>query len=109
MSYKLFISIPMRDKDIKDVKNEMSEIHEFVNKYYEQSFELIDSIIEETPDDETINQPILYLGDFISKLSQADLVIFHPDWRNARGCIIEHMVCALYDIPYIELSSTVFD
>ena len=32
----------------------------------------------------------------------ADYVIFAPDWREARGCCIEHMCALEYGVPILE-------
>jgi len=99
---KLFISIPMRGYDDDEVRAAILGIKEFTERMYDREFDLIDSFIEEEPPD-GVMQGAYYLGKSIQKLSTADICVFHPEWKNARGCIIEHMVCAMYDIPYVEL------
>lgn len=48
--------------------------------------------------------PIYALGFSIQMLPQADLVVFAPNWETARGCRIEHQVCADYGIEHLDLS-----
>lgn len=98
----LFVSIPMLGRPDDIVKDEMIDICQYVSESLGEEYELIDSMINENPPDD-VNVAAWYLGNSIIKLSGADLAIFHPDWVSARGCIIEHMVCAMYGIPYIEL------
>ena len=98
----LFVSIPMLGRPDDIVKNEMIDICHYVSESLGEEYELIDSMVHENPPDD-VNVAAWYLGNSIIKLSGADLAIFHPDWVSARGCIIEHMVCAMYGIPYIEL------
>lgn len=51
--------------------------------------------------------PIVYnLGLSIQHMGLSDVVIFSPDWQKAHGCEVEHLVCELYGIDYVELSHT---
>lgn len=104
MSKKIFTSLPMRDRDMTDILEDMQEMLEIASKEFGEPCEHLDSIFDELPPDEVISDGCWYLGKAIAVLSEADLAIFHPGWREARGCIIEHMVCALYNIPYIDIS-----
>ena len=64
--------------------------------------ELIDSFIEDYPGEINKHIPVFYLGKSIQFLSQADIAYFGGDWRNARGCKIEHEVAKQYGIEIIE-------
>lgn len=101
---KLFISIPMRDRDIDDIRADMQAILCFMETQFNEDFELIDSLFPDDPPADVKDEGTWYLGRSISLLSEADLAVFDSDWRDARGCIIEHMVCALYNIPYVDMS-----
>lgn len=46
-----------------------------------------------------------YLGRSIIRLSQCDEVFFWLGWRKARGCVIEHEVCSMYNIPKLSVES----
>jgi len=100
---KLFVSLPMRGRTEEEVREEMAELRDICNNEYQTEFELIESFEHEDPPSDIRNEPVWYLGKSISGLSEADLVIFSSNWRNARGCIAEHMICSLYNIPYVEL------
>ena len=104
MSKKVFTSLPMRDRDMTDILDDMQEMVEITSEEFGKECEHIDSIFDELPTDEVINDGCWYLGKSIQAMSEADIVVFHPEWRTARGCIIEHMICALYNIPYIDIS-----
>ena len=99
---KLFVSLPMRGHEDDEVRAVMLDIKQFIENEYNKTFDLIDTLIVEEPPDDVINNNY-YLGRSIQKLSTADICVFHPDWKSSPGCIIEHMVCAMYDIPYLEL------
>lgn len=105
MTKKLFISLPMRGKDPAQLLVTMNDICERVNAILtdEGPFELINTLWEE-PEPEDINHHTYYLGKSITALSQADLVVFHPNWHTAQGCVIEYEICKLYKIPYYMLS-----
>ena len=45
----------------------------------------------------TVN--LLYLGAAIMSMATCDAVVFHPDWEEARGCMVECYVSYKYLIP----------
>lgn len=99
---KLFISQPMRgltDEEILKVREEIKVKAE--NKIGEK-VELINSFIENYPGETNKSIPVWYLGKSIQFLSQADIAYFGGDWRNARGCKIEHEITKEYGIKVIE-------
>ena len=79
----------------------------------DEDFELLNTLWADEPEDYILADPNLsgvwYLGKSISALAEADLVVFDSNWRFARGCIIEHMVCAMYNIPYVDMSVAYHD
>lgn len=42
---------------------------------------------------------VWFLGHALLKLSRCDEAFFWAGWRKARGCMIEHEVCTMYNIP----------
>ena len=101
---KIFMSLPMRGYTDEEIYEEMQWMKEIFDRDIEGDYELIDSVFEDVPPDGVIRDSNWYLGKSIAAMSEADIVLFHPNWREARGCLIEHMICALYEIPYIELA-----
>lgn len=107
MTKKVFVSLPMRDRSIDEIREDMNDILDMIKPGYTEvgeDVELIDSVWMDSPGPDILDEGVWYLGRSIKALSEADLAIFHPGWREARGCIIEHMVCALYNIPYYDIS-----
>lgn len=51
-------------------------------------------------------KPLAALGVSIAVMSTADLVVFAPNWSDARGCMIEHECCHLYGVEIIEAGYT---
>lgn len=110
---KLFVSIPMMDRDLDDIRADMRAICSIVSEELGEDYELIDSICTKKPDNYILEDPgacgAWYLAKSIGKMAEADLVVFDTNWRFARGCIIEHMICALYNIPYVDMGVSYYD
>lgn len=97
---KLFISQPMRGFTDKEILKAREKIRIKAEKVIGEPVELIDSFFE---DFKPIgNIPVCYLGKSISKLAEADVAYFGGDWRNARGCKIEHEIAKEYGIAILE-------
>ena len=99
---KLFISQPMKGLTDEEILKAREEIRKKAEKAIGEPVELIDSFIKEYPGKINKSVPVYYLGKSIQLLSQADIAYFGGDWRNARGCLIEHEVARQYGIKIIE-------
>lgn len=99
---KLFISQPMRGLSDKEILEKREEIRLRAERKIGEPVELIDSFISEYPGEINKSVPIWYLGKSLQFLSQADIAYFGGDWKNARGCKIEHEVAKAYGIEIIE-------
>ena len=99
---KLFISQPMRGLTDIEILKVRLEIKNRAEKTIGEPVELIDSFIKDYPVEINKSIPVWYLGKSIQLLSQADIAYFGGDWRNARGCKIEHEVARTYGITIIE-------
>ena len=96
---KIFISQPMFGRTEEEVLKERKEICKMFNISDDELIDSYEKDYEQFKNCKYIN--VGYLGDSIMLLSNADLVIFAPYWRSARGCQIEYKICEEYDIPYI--------
>ncbi|MDK0734748.1 hypothetical protein P7A61_04100 [Clostridium perfringens] len=99
---KLFISQPMRGLTDEEILKVRDEIRAKTEKVIGEPVELIDSFIKDYPGEVNKSIPVWYLGKSIQFLSEADVAYFGGDWRNARGCKIEHEIAVQYDIDRIE-------
>ena len=99
---KIFISQPMSGLSDEEILKAREEILIKAEKKIGEPVELIDSFIEDYPGEINKHIPVFYLGKSIQFLSQADVAYFGGDWRNARGCKIEHEVAKQYGIEIIE-------
>lgn len=87
---KIMISQPMNGKTEKQIRDERKYL---VQELEEQGHEVIDTIIKDFDDEVS---PILYLAKSIEFLSKADAIVFMKGWKNARGCVIEHLIAENY-------------
>lgn len=98
---KVFISQPMRGLTDAQILDERAEIKERVENILKEEVEFIDSFIKDYPGEINKHVPIWYLGKSIQFLSEADIAYFGGEWRNARGCKIEHEIAVQYGIDII--------
>ena len=104
MNTMVFISQPMRGLDPEDIKSVQDHIFkEYKEKYPDRDFQLINPYYPEPSQMEIShlmgNHAVKMLGESISNLSYADVVLFAKGWENFPGCRIEHRVCTYYNIP----------
>ena len=86
----------------EEILKAREEIRIRSEKVIGEPVQLIDSFIEDYPGEINKSIPVWYLGKSLQFLSQADIAYFGGDWRNARGCKIEHEVADKYGISIIE-------
>ena len=99
---KLFISQPMRGLTEQEILKVREKIRVRAEKIIGEAIEVIDSFIKDYPGEKNKSIPVWYLGKSIQLLSQSDIVYFGGEWRNARGCKIEHEIAKEYGINIIE-------
>lgn len=98
---KVFISQPMSNKSRDGIERERHLIMDVLPILLKEK-----DLIEIPMLSELVfcnNSPATCIGMAIQDMSNADIVVFAPGWRDARGCVVEHAVCLLYKIPYVEL------
>ena len=97
---KVFISQPMRDKTNEEILKERDRaISRIYEKYHSVDVEILDTFFKDAPHEA---KPLWFLGKSLEILSNADLAYFIGDWRNYRGCLMEHMACIKYNIRTME-------
>lgn len=99
---KLFISQPMRGLTDEEILRAREIIKLKAEQVIGEPIDLINSFIEDYPGEINKQVPVWYLGKSIQFLSQADIAYFGGDWKNARGCKIEHEIADKYGIKIIE-------
>lgn len=103
---RLFISQPMRGKSDEEIESEREDLIAIAKAVYagRGEVEVIDSFFKgglNVPAD--VKAPLYHLSKSLELLATADAVIFAKDWREARGCRIEHECAKQYGVSTIEL------
>ena len=95
---KVFISQPMKGKKREEIENERKNVVDVVNYL---GGEVIQSVLPE--EILSKNKPLWCLGESLKMLAEADVAIFLPGWKDARGCVAERYACQNYEIDAIEI------
>jgi hypothetical protein len=108
MEKRVFISLPMSGLDMITIcENIASAREEYLNRNSSdtQNVIFVDNCACRRPPEYLPKEKygVWYLGHAIVKLSWCDEVFFYGNWKEARGCLIEHEVCERYDIPFTEV------
>lgn len=95
---KIYISQPMRGRATGDIIAERKRLMaEAAAALQVDDVEVLDTYRGAY----TTKHPLTLLAWALEKMADADAVIFAPDWRDARGCRVEHFVASQYDIPIL--------
>lgn len=96
---KIFISQPMTGKTPAQIKTERKDIEFYIrySLYTTEEIDIIDSY------EESDRPAIELLGEAISKMADADVVVFSKNWKESKGCRVENLVAELYNIQRIYL------
>lgn len=103
---RLFISQPMRGKSDEEIESEREDLIAIAKAVYagRGEVEVIDSFFKGGLDvPASTKAPLYYLSKSLELLATADVAIFAEDWREARGCRIEHECADGYGVARIEL------
>lgn len=103
---RLFISQPMRGKSDEEIESEREDLIAIAKAVYagRGEVEVIDSFFKGGLDVPAgTKAPLYYLSKSLELLATADVAIFAEDWREARGCRIEHECADGYGVARIEL------
>ena len=95
---KVFISQPMTGRLKEEILKERNEVIEILKSKY--SVEVLDSYFEDY-DPQNGSIPIKYLAKSIEVLAEADVLLCVGDWKNSKGCKVEHECAKQYGIKII--------
>ena len=102
----LFISQPMRGKSDEEIESEREDLIAIAKAVYagRGEVEVIDSFFKGGLNAPAgAKAPLYYLSKSLELLATAEVAIFAKDWREARGCRIEHECADGYGVARIEL------
>ena len=94
------------DKSDEEIESEREDLIAIAKAVYagHGEVEVIDSFFKGGLDVPAgAKAPLYYLSKSLELLATADVVIFAEDWREARGCRIEHECADGYGVARIEL------
>ena len=97
---KVFVSIPMTGKSELEIMRTFDRIKKLVDiKYCGEEVAFVNDIHAPTADN--TRDALINIGNSISKLADADLVVFSDLFQLSKGCVVEYACCNEYNIPYI--------
>lgn len=100
---KVFLSLPMHGYTKESILDEIAKMEKAVKKIYSSvNPDKIEFVMNhDCIPREGVRHPRPYcLASAIEKIADCYLVVFHPYYRQANGCLIEYEVCNRYDIRY---------
>lgn len=94
---KVFLSLPMHGLMDKEIKEELAKMRKAVKSIYStvKTIEFATNFYF-TPDKDVQHVRPYCLGEAIKAMADCNLVVFHPNYRQANGCYIEYEVCSRY-------------
>lgn len=105
---RLFVAQPMTGIDEETINRKMHVVENFYKHLLpNEEVVLIDQVNIPIPEDKkklsSDDLRKFLLGRSLNlMLNNAELVVFLPGWKRAKGCLVEMMTCREYDIPYVE-------
>ena len=108
---KLFISQPYTGQNPEDIKQSRESIYRLMRYVFgESKVELLNQFDMDDPYDIDENfcsdeqREAYRFCRSIGIMKDADIVIMYGDWKNSRGCTIEHLIAEKYNIPTLDIS-----
>lgn len=99
----VFISQPMAGRDDDTILAERNAAIAKVRELYNDDVAVISTFFKTVP---YSKRPGLYcLGKAVQMMAEADLAVFCDGWRDARGCIVEHICAESYGVEILELDA----
>lgn len=105
--FKVFLCLPMSGRTEEDILKEMDEmkeasIHYFQDKHPDCDIVYMTNYVSEA--EEESNNPVFLLGRGIMTLmAQCDVCLFSKNWKDSRGCKIEHDIAEAYNIDIMDM------
>lgn len=101
---KLFISVPMKDRDSADIRYSIKQLHMFAEAIWDKEFEAVTSYYNsEVPPDYVKKESVYHLGNAIKLMSECDYFIGVEYSNKYKGCNIEYIVATDYGLKTEEI------
>jgi hypothetical protein len=107
--FNVFLCLPMSGRTEEDILKEIDEmknasIHYFHDKH--PGCEIVYYANYRSDAEEESDNPVYLLGRGIMNLmSQADVCLFSKNWKDSKGCKIEHDVAKTYHIDILDIGN----
>lgn len=96
---KIFISCPMKGLSDGEIRASRDQVYKkFQQRLKDDNIIVINSYFPDFETTATIDKDIYCLGKAITKMAEANIVVFAEGWEKARGCRIEHDVAVSYGL-----------
>lgn len=96
---KLFISQPFHGRTEEEIFKERDYISRKVEELLDEKFYVIDQYHQDAP---VVCPRFYYLSNDILMIEEADLIVFAPNFINAKGCMVEWALCRAYELNAFE-------
>lgn len=90
---RFMISQPMGGFSDDEILQKKNEVTEFLSS---QGHEVIDTFYQSDLPDNIRDSGLFWLGASLMDMAKCDAVYFCHDWKDARGCVIEHEAALAY-------------
>ena len=95
---KVFLSHPMHNLTCERVHEIRQKAIDELISVYGDNIEIIDNYNHKDVPENAGR--LWHLGTSIRMMEDADLVYFCDNWKHSNGCIVEHLICEQYRIPF---------
>lgn len=93
----VYLAHPMAGLDNEEISYIREKMEEYVrSRHAGCDVEIVNSYHEEWAD----IPPVEALGMAFQMMAYSDIAYFGPEWEDSRGCVVEALVCKMYNIPY---------
>lgn len=107
--FKVFLCLPMSGRAEEDILKEIDEMKEASIHYFQNNHpgcEIVYMTNYVSGSEEESNNPVFLLGRGIMTLmAQADVCLFSKNWKDSRGCKIEHDIAEAYKINIMDMGT----
>lgn len=106
--YKVFLCLPMSGRSEEDILKEIDEMKEASMHYFQDKHpgcEIVYMTNYQSEAEEESNNPVFLLGrGIMTMMAQADVCLFSKNWKDSKGCKIEHDIAIAYNIDIMDMS-----
>lgn len=105
--FKVFLCLPMSGRTEEDILKEIDEMKESSTHYFQDKHpdcEIVYMTNYVSESEEESDNPVFLLGRGIMTLmAQADVCLFSKNWKDSKGCKIEHDIAEAYNIDIMDM------